>query len=254
MHYRMITAVSVMTLALSAGACSREPPVGTARSRPPRGMSTARPHFRKQRERGSVENGRTRSPRWSATTRRSVPAPPSGTSGKKTTAQSSRRSEERHGRRERGRQQSPDHDRRRIGGTGTNRRSRPRSVRWRRTSTASPARQPCRAGRPIRLRATDASGQPVSTAPFTSQKRQVRRPTCVPAWMRWARRSTPPRPPVHARPSATICRLAWTSSPETWKRLGSASADDWWDLSKARVDEYIDRVERSVARFDDDKR
>jgi hypothetical protein len=36
-------------------------------------------------------------------------------------------------------------------------------------------------------------------------------------------------------------------------RLRSASADDWWDLSKARVTEYVDRVEASVGRLDDNK-
>ena len=34
-------------------------------------------------------------------------------------------------------------------------------------------------------------------------------------------------------------------------RLGAASADDWWDVSKARVTEYVDRVEDSVERLDD---
>jgi hypothetical protein len=37
-------------------------------------------------------------------------------------------------------------------------------------------------------------------------------------------------------------------------RLKSASADDWWDVSKARVSEYIDRVEDSVARLDNDRK
>ena len=36
-------------------------------------------------------------------------------------------------------------------------------------------------------------------------------------------------------------------------RLRSASADDWWDVSKVRVTEYLDRVEASVNRLDDDK-
>jgi hypothetical protein len=35
-------------------------------------------------------------------------------------------------------------------------------------------------------------------------------------------------------------------------RVDKASADDWWDLTKARVSDYIDRVEKSVARLDDD--
>ena len=36
-------------------------------------------------------------------------------------------------------------------------------------------------------------------------------------------------------------------------RLSRASADDWWDVTKTRVTEYVDRVERSVERLDDNK-
>lgn len=36
-------------------------------------------------------------------------------------------------------------------------------------------------------------------------------------------------------------------------RLRTAEADDWWDVSKARVTEYLDRVEASVGRLDDNK-
>lgn len=36
-------------------------------------------------------------------------------------------------------------------------------------------------------------------------------------------------------------------------RLGRASADDWWDVTKARVSEYVERVEDSVGRLDDNK-
>jgi hypothetical protein len=36
--------------------------------------------------------------------------------------------------------------------------------------------------------------------------------------------------------------------------LRSASPDNWWDVSKERVEEYIDRVEDSIARLDDNKR
>jgi len=36
-------------------------------------------------------------------------------------------------------------------------------------------------------------------------------------------------------------------------RLASASADDWWDVSKDRVTEYVDRVQASVDRLDDNK-
>jgi hypothetical protein len=34
-------------------------------------------------------------------------------------------------------------------------------------------------------------------------------------------------------------------------RLKSASTDDWWDVTRARVAEYVDRVEGSVKRLDD---
>ncbi|HZM60161.1 MAG TPA: hypothetical protein VFB85_10200 [Vicinamibacterales bacterium] len=37
-------------------------------------------------------------------------------------------------------------------------------------------------------------------------------------------------------------------------RLRSASADDWWDVTKSRVTEYVDRVEASIKRLDDNKR
>jgi DNA repair exonuclease SbcCD ATPase subunit len=36
-------------------------------------------------------------------------------------------------------------------------------------------------------------------------------------------------------------------------RLRAASADDWWDMTRARVTEYLDRVEGSVDRLDDNK-
>ena len=41
---------------------------------------------------------------------------------------------------------------------------------------------------------------------------------------------------------------------EDVSRLDRASADDWWDISSKRVSEYIERVERSVERLDNDKK
>ena len=38
------------------------------------------------------------------------------------------------------------------------------------------------------------------------------------------------------------------------ERLSKASADEWWDFSSRRVSEYIDRVEKSVGRLDNDKK
>jgi hypothetical protein len=37
-------------------------------------------------------------------------------------------------------------------------------------------------------------------------------------------------------------------------RLKSAEAHDWWDVTRARVTEYVDRVEESVGRLDDNKK
>jgi len=36
-------------------------------------------------------------------------------------------------------------------------------------------------------------------------------------------------------------------------RLGRASPDDWWDLSTDRVREYVDRLDASIRRMDDNK-
>ena len=36
-------------------------------------------------------------------------------------------------------------------------------------------------------------------------------------------------------------------------RLAAATADDWWDVSRDRVREYLDRVETSIKRLDDNK-
>ena len=40
---------------------------------------------------------------------------------------------------------------------------------------------------------------------------------------------------------------------EDLDRLGSASADDWWNVTRARVTDYVDRVEASIKRLDDNK-
>jgi hypothetical protein len=102
-------------------------------------------------------------------------------------------------------------------------------------------------------RVTDASGQPVSTAPFTSSRDKLIADTRarVDAMNKaldnvkatGARKTE--LDDLHAR----VNKLG-----DDIDRLKSASAEDWWDLSKARVDDYIDRVEKSLARLDDNKR
>jgi hypothetical protein len=106
---------------------------------------------------------------------------------------------------------------------------------------------------PKGLRTTDASGQPVSTAPFTSRRDKFVADMSARLEAMGksldAAKATGPRKTERDDLHARVEKLAGDI-----KRLGSASAEDWWDLSKARVDDYIDRVERSVARLADNKR
>ena len=106
---------------------------------------------------------------------------------------------------------------------------------------------------PKAARTTDASGEPVSTAPFTSSRdkfvadMRVRIKAMNDA-LDGVKASGPRKTSLddlHARVDKLGADI---------DRLASASAEDWWDLSKARVNDYIDRVEKSVARLDDNKR
>ena len=100
---------------------------------------------------------------------------------------------------------------------------------------------------------TDASGEPVSTAPFTSRRdkfvadMRIRVDAMNKALddvkASGARKTE--LNDLHAR----VNKLG-----DDIDRLKSASAEDWWDISKTRVSEYIDRMEKSVARLDDNKR
>ena len=56
------------------------------------------------------------------------------------------------------------------------------------------------------------------------------------------------------RRSWKIRRARANKLKEDVGRLERASADDWWDISAKRVSEYIERVERSVERLDNDKK
>ena len=48
-------------------------------------------------------------------------------------------------------------------------------------------------------------------------------------------------------------RTRWKKLGDDVDRLRSVPADDWWDVTKARVSEYVDRLEASVKRLDDNK-
>jgi len=98
----------------------------------------------------------------------------------------------------------------------------------------------------------DASGEPVSTAPFTSRRdkfvadMRIRVDAMNKALddvkASGARKTE--LNDLHAR----VNKLG-----DDIDRLKSSSAEDWWAISKTRVSEYIDRMEKSVARLDDNK-
>jgi len=100
---------------------------------------------------------------------------------------------------------------------------------------------------------TDASGEPVSTAPFTSRRDKfvADMRSRVDAMNKvldnvkanGARKTE--LNDLHAR----VNKLG-----DDIDRLKSSSAEDWWDISKTRVSEYIDRMEKSVARLDDNNK
>jgi cytochrome c556 len=99
----------------------------------------------------------------------------------------------------------------------------------------------------------DASGEPVSTAPFTSSRdkfvadMQAR----VDAMNKTLDnvKATGPRKTELNDLHARVNKLG-----DDIDRLKSASAEDWWSVSQKRVNDYIERVEKSVARLDDNKR
>lgn len=98
---------------------------------------------------------------------------------------------------------------------------------------------------------TGTTGETVSTAPFTS-----RRDTFV-SHVR-ARVDAMEQALANVKASGAReteledTRARVRKLGEDADRLHSADADDWWDVTKARVTEYVDRVEESVGRLDDD--
>lgn len=101
--------------------------------------------------------------------------------------------------------------------------------------------------------AAGTTGEGVSTAPFTSRRDQfVAAARARVDAMEDALdkvKATGTRETELEDTRARVKKLA-----DDLDRLGSASADDWWDVTKTRVTEYVDRVEASVKRLDDDKK
>jgi len=99
----------------------------------------------------------------------------------------------------------------------------------------------------------DAAGQAVSTAPFTSNRdkfvadMRVRIDAMDKALDNV--KATGPRKTELDDLRARVKKLG-----DDVDRLKSASAEEWWNISKDRVSDYIARVEKSVGRLDDNKR
>jgi len=103
------------------------------------------------------------------------------------------------------------------------------------------------------VRVADKSGQTVSTTPFTSSRDKfvIDMHARVDAMNKALDnvKATGPRKTELNDLHDRVNKLG-----EDIDRLKSASPEDWWDLSQRRVNDYIDRVEKSVARLDDHPR
>jgi len=103
------------------------------------------------------------------------------------------------------------------------------------------------------FRVADPSGHPVSTEPFMSSRDKfvadMRSRIDAMDKALGNVKATGPRKTELDDLHARVNKLG-----EDIDRLKSATADDWWDLSKARVNDYIARLEKSVARLDKNDR
>lgn len=97
---------------------------------------------------------------------------------------------------------------------------------------------------------TDVSGERVSTEPFDS-----RRDMFVAAMnaridaMKQALDNVKASGPRKTEVEDVRARL--NKLDDDVDRLGSADPDDWWDVTKARVTQYVDRIEGSINRLGD---
>jgi DNA repair exonuclease SbcCD ATPase subunit len=96
----------------------------------------------------------------------------------------------------------------------------------------------------------DVHGETVSTAPFTSQRDEfVASMRARVDAMKQALDNVKASGPKQTEVDDVRARI--NKLGDDVDRLKSASADDWWDVTKARVTEYVDRVDKSVNRLDD---
>jgi len=110
------------------------------------------------------------------------------------------------------------------------------------------------AGKPTHPRAPETTATPehVPTGPFTSQRDAfVADMRARVDAMKQSLNDVKAKGPQETELKDTRARLDKLS--DDVDRLRSASADDWWNITKARVSEYVDRVDASVKRLDDNK-
>jgi hypothetical protein len=253
MHHRMITVAGLLTLAVPIGACSREAKVEprdqTATAAPAAQVDRASELQRKRDEEVAKMEARVASLEGKYQEKRATS--PNGTVG--TTGTTIVRDEVK----------SDLEDMKRA--VANLRTTTPENWWERHESALETAIQEvesdvhhfagtrARPEPPKNRRVADASGQPVSTAPFTSSRDKfvagmrarldAMNKTLDNTKATGARQTT--LKDLHAR----VDKLG-----DDIDRLKSASAEDWWDLSKNRVNDYIDRVEKSLARLDTNKR
>jgi hypothetical protein len=99
---------------------------------------------------------------------------------------------------------------------------------------------------------TGTTGEGVSTAPFTSRRDAfVERLRARAEAMDKALENIDARGARETEIEDTRARVRKLN--DDIARLRTAEADDWWDVTRVRVTEYLDRVEASVDRLDNDK-
>jgi archaellum component FlaC len=96
----------------------------------------------------------------------------------------------------------------------------------------------------------NAHGEAVSTAPFTSKRDEfVAAMNARVDAMKQALDKVKAKGPKETEVEDVRARI--NKLGDDVDRLKSASPDDWWDVTKTRVTEYVDRIDRSVNRLDD---
>lgn len=96
----------------------------------------------------------------------------------------------------------------------------------------------------------DRNGQPVSNAPFASARDRF--VTDMQARVDgWNRSLDNVKANGARKTELDDLKARINKIDDDIDHLKTAEADDWWDLSKARVNDYIERVEKSIARLDD---